>query len=397
MRKISLLLCCFATCSAFGQLDHKKSIASPEPKKEKIAVITGHMKNGPNDSLVQIFDAYNGTYDSTRMKNNRFTFKVPMEYGGSIFILKLGTNPDPEVGATLAYFEEGKMHIAGEGMELRKANYSGDKWVKEWREVWAMIDPATNRWKEFNGLEAKFRQASAIGDEDAATEYDRRGDSIQAKYKEEMLAWIRKHPNSGLSVYLMCYFHGKQEREEIFAMLGDHAKESRIYQRLKGTSPDPLPGITFETLDSAETVKSGVVVAGAVAPEFSAPDENGNPVSLSHFKGKYVFIDFWASWCGPCKPQIPFLKAAHDKFKSDNFVMLAVSLDKDKTAWQNAIKKHALNWTNLSSLKGWAEPAAKAYGVGYVPFNVLIGPDGKVLATGLYGADIDKKLTELIK
>lgn len=397
MKKIPLLLCCFATCGAFGQLDHKQTLVQHAPGKGKEVIITGHMKNGPNDSLVQVWDPYNGRYDSSRMKNDRFTLKVPMENGGSIFILKLGTNPDPEVGAAIAYIEAGNMHIAGEGLDLRKAKWTGDKWVQEWREVWAMIDPAREPWKTFNALEAKFHQANTIGDEDAATEYDRQGDSIQAIYQGNMKTWIRKHPESGVSAYLLSYFPGKKDREEIIAMLGDHAKGSRIYKRLTDDSPDPLPGIKFESVDSTAAIKSGMVIAGATAPDFSAPDENGNLVSLSQFKGKYVFIDFWASWCGPCKPQIPFLKAAHEKFRNGNFVMLAVSLDKDKAAWQNAIKKHELNWTNLSSLKGWGEPAALAYGVGYVPFNVLIGPDGKVLATGLYGADIDKKLSELIK
>lgn len=136
---------------------------------------------------------------------------------------------------------------------------------------------------------------------------------------------------------------------------------------------------------------------GAVAPGISLPDVNGKTVSLADFKGKYVLVDFWASWCGPCKGQIPFLKAANDKYKNKNFVVLGVSLDSKREAWVKGIEKDNLDWLHISGLKGWDDAAAKAYGIGAIPANVLIGPDGTIVEKNLMGEALEAKLSELLK
>jgi peroxiredoxin len=133
------------------------------------------------------------------------------------------------------------------------------------------------------------------------------------------------------------------------------------------------------------------------APDFTLTDVNGKPVSLSSFKGKYVLVDFWASWCGPCRAENPNVVQAFEKHKDKNFTILGVSLDQKKEPWLKAIKDDQLNWTHVSDLKFWESIVVNMYGFEGIPFNVLVDPNGVVIAEGLRGEDLDKKLSEVLK
>lgn len=142
-----------------------------------------------------------------------------------------------------------------------------------------------------------------------------------------------------------------------------------------------------------------VNAVGSPATDFTQNDVNGNPVSLSSFKGKYVLLDFWASWCGPCRQENPHVVSVYNKYKDKNFTILGVSLDKPegKDAWLKAIKDDGLVWTQVSDLKFWDNAAAQLYNVSFIPQNFLIDPTGKVVGKNLKGAELDAKLAELIK
>ncbi|MBK7668859.1 MAG: TlpA family protein disulfide reductase [Sphingobacteriaceae bacterium] len=132
--------------------------------------------------------------------------------------------------------------------------------------------------------------------------------------------------------------------------------------------------------------------AGAVAPEINLPDPNGKNIALSSLKGKVVLVDFWASWCGPCRKEMPNVVAAYKKYKSKGFEIYGVSLDKERQAWVDAIKKDGITWIQVSELTYWNSVAAKAYNVQGIPFTVLLDKEGKVIAKDLRGAQLDSAI-----
>ena len=139
------------------------------------------------------------------------------------------------------------------------------------------------------------------------------------------------------------------------------------------------------------------VQVGSVAPDFTLPDVDGNPVSLSSFRGKYVLVDFWAAWCPDCRKENPNIVAAWDKYKDKNFAVLGVSLDRNRDQWLAAIEKDGLKWTQVSDLKYWSSDAAVLYCIRWIPMSFLIDPEGKIIAVGLEGEELHNKLEELLK
>ena len=146
-----------------------------------------------------------------------------------------------------------------------------------------------------------------------------------------------------------------------------------------------------------EAIKNKTPQIGSIAPDFTLNDVNGKPISLSKLKGKYVLVDFWASWCGPCRSERPYLVAAQDQFKDKNFTILGVSLDDNKNDWLEAIKEDKFDWLQVSDLKGMDSPVGDLYGFSAIPYNVLIDPQGKIIATELRGDNLEQKLGEILK
>ncbi len=158
-------------------------------------------------------------------------------------------------------------------------------------------------------------------------------------------------------------------------------------------SPEVLK-TTTEFFNYMRSVQSDL--KGKPAPEISLPDPEGKIISLSSFKGQYVLVDFWASWCMPCRKENPNIINVYNEFKNKNFTVLGVSLDRDKAAWVKAIQDDQLPWAQVSDLKYWSSVVVPPYSIEGIPFNVLVDPQGNVIATNLHGPGLKQTLQQLI-
>lgn len=169
----------------------------------------------------------------------------------------------------------------------------------------------------------------------------------------------------------------------------DAAYLSNLHAKYKKASPGSRYFKSFDTMFRAmfpeEKVKQNME-----APDIQLPDPSGKILALSSLKGKVVLIDFWASWCKPCRQESPNMVKLYNRFKDKGFEIYGVSLDKDKKAWTEAIQKDGLNWIHVSDLKFWQSDAAALYSVTSIPATYLLNAQGKVLATNLRGQELEK-------
>jgi peroxiredoxin len=239
---------------------------------------------------------------------------------------------------------------------------------------------------EIEQLNNDYRALAANKDEAGIAKLEEKYDGIEKRQKEIYKSEFLKNPSSLLALYLLERFAGydinADDVDPLFAMLPASAKESKSGKTMT------------EKLNRAR-----ITGIGRTAPEFSQNDTLGNPVSLTSFRGKYLLVDFWASWCGPCRKENPNVVKAFNKYKEKGFTILGVSLDQPnaKDRWMKAIHDDQLTWTHVSDLQYWKNAVAVQYGVQAIPQNFLIDPAGKIIAKNLRGEDLDKKLAELMK
>lgn len=240
--------------------------------------------------------------------------------------------------------------------------------------------------KTFNPL---FEKLSAMSQQLNAQPESRRPDSLMTAYKAHVEhirsavdAFVNAHRNSPVAPFVVLVT-GEMEQ--------DGPTLERRFNNLDQSAQQGFYGkILRQQIDDS---KVGAV--GSPAIDFTQATPEGQMVSLSSFRGKYVLVDFWASWCGPCRMENPNVVKAFNKFKNKNFTIVGVSLDKDRAAWTRAIKDDKLVWTQVSDLKFWNNEAAARYKIQAIPQNVLVSPEGVIVARNLRGRELEERLCQL--
>jgi peroxiredoxin len=222
----------------------------------------------------------------------------------------------------------------------------------------------------------------------------------------DMYGYVKKNPQNRISPYATLFlielpFLQLPGKDTLMRLLPPRARKDKLGQAVERAylrSKNTTDSLTNAAIARNKEAMSKIVM-GTQAPDFTANDVNGKPVSLSSFSGKYVLIDFWASWCAPCRVENPGLVKTYNKYKDKGFTIISVSLDTEATrgAWLRAIAKDGLSWTQVSDLKGWKSDINQLYGIGIIPQNFLLDTNGTLIGKNLQNGELSTKLGSILK
>ena len=382
MKKISIFI--VMLCSSLTAIAQKKS--------GETIVFKGSTDTAYNGSVIVVYNTVLNLEDSAKITNGSLTLTLPFKEPGRymlyskdelknksgvatlvIMVVKPGTvemKPDMKIFSntvvkTIPENDLYKQYLkSGGGGQQKIMNQLNEKYGADFKKNHDEKDPKYKEWvADYNELSAASNLAEV----------------------NRLESFIKLHPDSFVALYLLW--------ERLDMMTADKAKE--LYNLT--TAKYKTGSYGSNIVKSIESRKQ--VAIGKIAPDFEQADTSGKMVKLSSFRGQYVLIDFWASWCGPCRAENPNLVKAYQQYHDKGFTILGVSLDQPgkKQAWLAAIHQDHLTWPQVSDLKFWNNAVAQQYWIRAIPQNFLLDREGKIIAANIRGDELTKKLAEIFQ
>ena len=353
-----------------------------EGAKSDAYLLTGTIKKSPEASLAVLTYKQNDSIyrDSSVVSQGKFSFRGKVSHPvAAMILLRHGDRfPEDEWQADTFHFfiENSKMALTATD-SIKNAALKGSRATDESIEIENQIAPLTDEILALYGRMKGRTKEEKLITYDTIEVYV---DSIRAVAH----TFIMSHPDSYIALerfqrHEMPKNFDPAEAEKNFnALFGEELQQTKVGQAIA---------------EKISIAKNSQI--GKEAPDFTQNTPEGEAFTLSSLRGKYVLVDFWAAWCKPCRAENPFVVKAYNKYKDKNFEIVGVSLDADKGSWVAAIEKDGLPWIHVSDLKHWKNEVALQYDISSVPANVLINPEGIIVARNLRGEALTKKLSEI--
>jgi peroxiredoxin len=306
-----------------------------------------------------------------KSENGAFSVQGSIPEPGLYFIVM--SNEQPQY----IFVENTPITITGTKADIKNIKVEGSSSHKDFQEFNKTFNPLIG---ELNSFAAQIqKEGNERKRENLVAQYD----SVVKLVSEQVGNFVAAKKSSYVSPFLLW-------------VTAQVASDPMLLEQRFNTLDEPIRNSQIGKSLSEFIAYSKVGAIGTDALDFTQNDIEGKPVSLSSFKGKYVLLDFWASWCRPCRAENPNVVKAYTKFKDKNFTVLGVSLDQQKDAWVKAINADHLTWNHVSDLQYWNNAVAQMYHIESIPGNFLIDPNGKIIARDLHGEELELKLCEVI-
>lgn len=351
--------------------------------------ISGKLSEAGKDKMVMLnYKNSEGkdARDSAIVKGGKFVLNGTTAFAGKAYLSLVSLKKDTAKRGTQSdyqefYLEKGKYKVTGKD-SMAKAIISGTQAQKDYLQYNAQLGTLLAQFKEITQRFTKVYYAK-VKDTVAIKAIQAEARPVHAKIEAALDSFIFSHPDSYVTLDLIS--------ENKTAVI-DPETFGRYYDPL---SKRVLASYTGKKLTAKYDKAKQIAIGKAV--DFTQPDADGKEFKLSSLRGKYVLVDFWASWCVPCRAENPHLLKAYNQLKDKGFEIVGVSLDETKAAWLNAVKHDDMPWIQVSDLKGFKTDIAVKYGISAIPQNFLVNPEGVIIAKNLRGEDVNEKIAVLIK